>query len=190
MCNPTLVVAAASSALQYQQSVAAQKAQRSAQIRQNEIANQNLQNKRLALQENLLRKTKKNLKVLSIKEKQARAKKASFLASDRGFSRSSNTYQFLLNNFQNNIGDIRDSVLGNIRFDAQQFQNDYSNLNTMYESQTTFVTTVDRVTAGMAAGLNYAKAHYDYKSKIKANELDKKYSFGDFNMEEYEMDRM
>ena len=188
MCNPTLVVAAASSALQYQQSVAAQKAQRSAQIRQNEIANQNLQNKRLALQENLLRKTKKNLKVLSIKEKQARAKKASFLASDRGFS--GNSYQFLLNNFQNNIGDIRDSVLGNIRFDAQQFQNDYSNLNTMYESQTTFVTTVDRVTAGMAAGLNYAKAHYDYKSKIKANELDKKYSFGDFNMEEYEMDRM
>lgn len=189
MCDP-VTVAAASAALQYQQSVAAQKNQRNAQIRQNEIANQNLQNKRRALQENLIRKTKKNLKILGIKEKEARAKKAKFLASDRGISQSSNTYQFLLNNFQNNIGDIRDSVLGNIRFDAQQFQNDYSNLNTMYESQTTFVTTVDRVTAGMAAGLNFAKDYNDYKSKMKANELDKKYSYGDFNMEEYEMDRM
>ena len=45
MCNPTLVVAAASSALQYQQSVQAQKAQRDAALRQNEIANKNLQNK-------------------------------------------------------------------------------------------------------------------------------------------------
>ena len=84
MCNPTLVVAAASSALQYQQSVQAQKAQRDAALRQNEIANKNLQNKRIALQQNLIRKTKKNLKVLSIKEKEARANKAKFLASDRG----------------------------------------------------------------------------------------------------------
>jgi len=189
MCNPTLVVAAASSAMQYQQSVQAQKAQRDAALRQNEIANKNLQNKRIALQQNLIRKTKKNLKVLSIKEKKARANKAKFLASDRGISRSSNTYQFLLNNFQNNIGDIRSSIFGNIKFDAQNFQTNYSNLNTMYESQTAFVPTVNRGASALAAGLNYAKAHVDYKNKLSANDLtSSKYSYEDLT--EYDMDRM
>ena len=59
MCNPTLAVAAASTALQYQQSINAQKAQRDAQQRQNEIALKNLQNKRLAIQQNLIQKTKR-----------------------------------------------------------------------------------------------------------------------------------
>jgi len=169
MCNPTLAVAAASTALQYQQSINAQKAQRDAQTRQNELALKNLQNKRLAIQENLIQRTKKNLKVLSIREKQARSKKAKFLASDRGFS--GNTYQFLLNNFENNIGDIRSTIFGNIQFDARQFQNNYSNLNTMYENQSTYVSNVDYGTTALVAGLNYSKSYLDYKNKLSANEV-------------------
>ena len=115
MCNPTLVVAGLSAGLQYQQSINAQKAQRDAALRQNEIANKNLENKQKNCTSTKFNsKTKKNLKVLSIKEKKARANKAKFLASDRGFS--GNTYQFLLNNFENNIGDIRSTIFGNIKF--------------------------------------------------------------------------
>lgn len=178
MCNPTLVVAGLSAGLQYQQSINAQKAQRDAALRQNEIANKNLLNKRIALQQNLIQKTKKNLKVLSIKEKKARANKAKFLASDRGFS--GNTYQFLLNNFQNNIGDIRSTIFGNIKFDAQQFQNNYSNLNTMYESQTAYIPSVDRGTTALVAGLNYAQSHMNYKNRMsQAGVSEPKYSYED-----------
>lgn len=187
MCNPTLVVAGLSAGLQYQQSINAQKAQRDAALRQNEIANKNLQNKRIALQQNLISKTKKNLKVLSIKEKKARANKAKFLASDRGFS--GNTYQFLLNNFENNIGDIRSTIFGNIKFDAQQFQNNYSNLNTMYEGQTAYVPNVDYGTTALVSGLSFAKSYYDYNNKLAANDLKSpKYTYEDLT--EYEADRM
>ena len=80
MCNPTLAVAAASSALQYQQSVKQQKAERDAQIRQNEIALANLNNRRASLQTKITQKTKKNLKILGIKEREARRNKAEFKA--------------------------------------------------------------------------------------------------------------
>ena len=56
MCNPTLVVAGLSAGLQYQQSIQAQKAQRDAQIRQNEIAKKNLENRRTNLQAKLIQK--------------------------------------------------------------------------------------------------------------------------------------
>ena len=59
MCNPTLVVSAVSAGLQYQQSIQAQKAQRDAQIRQNEIAKKNLENRRTNLQAKLIQKTKR-----------------------------------------------------------------------------------------------------------------------------------
>ena len=184
MCNPTLAVAAASSALQYQQSINAQKAQRDAQQRQNELALKNLQNKRVALQQNLIQKTKKKLKVLSIREKQARSKKAKFLASDRGFS--GNTYQFLLNNFENNIGDIRSTIFGNIQFDARQFQNNYSNLNTMYENQSTYVSNVDYGTTALVAGLNYTQSYLNYKNSTAKSGVDTpKYSYEDLTDAEY-----
>ena len=187
MCSPTLVVSGISAGLQYRQSINAQKAQKDAQIRQNEIALANLNNRRANIQTGLIAKTKKNLKILGIKEKEARNKKAQFKASDRGIG--GNTYQFLVQNFDNNLADISKTVLGNIQFDRQQFRRDYLNLNSVYDRQSTFVTNVDRMTPALVAGLNYSKDYFDYKSKIKANELDKKYSFGDFNLEEYEADR-
>ena len=188
MCSPTLVVSGISAGLQYQQSVDEQKSRRDAQIRQNEIALANLNNRRASLQTKITQKTKKNLKILGIKEREARRNKAEFKASDRGIG--GNTYQFLVQNFDNNLADVSKTVLGNIEFDRQQFRRDYLNLNSVYDRQSTFVTNVDRRTPALAAGLSYSKSYFDYKNKIKANELNKKYSFGDFNLEEYEEDRM
>jgi len=168
MCNPTLVVAGLSAGLQYQQSIQAQKAQRDAQIRQNEIAKKNLENRRTNLQAKLIQKTKKNLKVIGLKEKEAKRKKAKFLASERGFT--GNTYNFLLGNYDDRLGDIRSTVLGNINFDANQFRNDYLGLNTLYESQTSYVTNVDYGTTAAVAGLNYSKSYLDYKNKQTALE--------------------
>ena len=168
MCNPTLVVSAVSAGLQYQQSIQAQKAQRDAQIRQNEIAKKNLENRRTNLQAKLIQKTKKNLKVIGLKEKEAKRKKAKFLASERGFT--GNTYNFLLGNYDDRLGDIRSTVLGNINFDANQFRNDYLGLNTIYESQTSYVTNVDYGTTAAVAGLNYSKSYLDYKNKQTALE--------------------
>ena len=189
MCSPTLVVSGISAGLQYRQSIEAQKAQRDAQIRQNEIALANLNNRRANLQTKITQKTKKNLKILGIKEREARSKKASFKASDRGIG--GNTYQFLVQNFDNNLADISKSVLGNIQFDRQQFRRDYLNLNTLYDSQSTYVTNVDRRTPALVAGLNFSKSYFDYKNKLAANEINKpKYSFEDFDFNEYEEDRM
>ena len=176
MCNPTLVVAGATAALQYQTSIQAQKAQRDAQIRQNEIAKKNLDNRRTNLQAKLIQKTKKNLKVIGLKEDEARRKKSTFLASERGFT--GNTYNFLLSNYDDNLGDIRNTVLGNISFDANQFRNNYLGLNTLYESQTSYITNVDRGTTAAVAGLNYAKSYVDYKNKQTSLEVNTpKYSY-------------
>jgi hypothetical protein len=189
MCNPTLAVAAASSALQYQQSVKQQKAERDAQIRQNEIALANLNNRRASLQTKITQKTKKNLKILGIKEREARRNKAEFKASDRGIG--GNTYQFLVQNFDNNLADVSKTVLGNIEFDRQQFRRDYLNLNALYDSQSTYVTNVDRKTPALVAGLSYSKSYFDYKNKLAANEISKpKYGYEDFDFNEYERDRM
>ena len=176
MCNPTLVVSAVSAGLQYQQSIQAQKAQRDAQIRQNEIAKKNLENRRTNLQAKLIQKTKKNLKVIGLKEKEATRKKAKFLASERGFT--GNTYNFLLGNYDDRLGNIRSTILGNINFDANAFRNDYLNLNTLYDSQTSYVTNVDYGTTGLVAGLNYSKSYLDYKNKQSVLETNtQKYSY-------------
>lgn len=186
MCNPTLVVAGISAGLQYQQSVAQQKAQREAQIRQNEIARKNLENRRTQIQSQLIQKTKKNLKILEIKEKEGRNKKSQFLASDRGFT--GNTYKFLVGNFEDSLGGVRNTVLGNIQFDADQFRNNYLNLNDVYNSQTTFVTNVDRGTSALVAGLDYSKSYLDYKNKQTALETNTpKYSYEDIINDEYNL---
>jgi len=186
MCNPTLVIAGISAGLQYQQSVAQQKAMRDAQLRQNEIAKKNLENKRAKLQADLIQKSKKNLKILSIKEKEARRKKSQFLASERGFT--GNTYSYLVGNFEDSLGNVRNSVLGNIQFDANQFRNNYLGLNDVYNSQTTFVTNVDRGTSALSAGLNYASAYYDYKNKQGVAGTDvKEYSYDEIINDEYNL---
>ena len=45
-------------------------------------------------------------------------------------------------------------------------RNNYSNLNTMYENQSTYVTNVDYGTTALVAGLNYTKSYLDYKNKL------------------------
>jgi len=61
----------------------------------------------------------------------------------------------------------------------------------LYDSQSTYVTNVDRTTTALVAGLNYSKSYFDYKNKLAANEISSpKYSYEDFNFIEYEEDRM
>ena len=169
MCNPQLVIAGISAGLQYRQSVQAQKAQRDAQIRQNEIARKNLENKRTTLQTNLISKTKKNLKKIGDVEKQYTKKRSTFLASDRGFT--GNTYNSLLGNYYDYEGNLKTTLLGNIEQDTVNFRNDYLYANDVYDSQTTYITNVDRTTPAISAGLSFGNAYYGQKAKQDLNDL-------------------
>lgn len=169
MCNPTLVVAGLSAGLAYQQSMAAQKAQRDAQIRQNEIAKNNLENKRTNNALKLRKTNKSRLEKLKIKTDELRRRKSKFLASDTGYT--GNTYEFLLGNYLDVEGQATATTFGNIENDKFQYNLNYSYLNDAYDAQTTFVTTPDARTTGLAAGLNFAGSYYNYKAQQNANNV-------------------
>lgn len=169
MCNPTLVVAGLSAGLQYQQSMAAQKAQRDAQIRQNEIAKRNLENRRTNQNLSLIKKTKSRLEKLKIKKDELRRRRSTFLASDTGFT--GNTYEFLLGNYFDVEGQSVANTFGNIEADKFQYDLNYQYLNDVYDSQTTYVTSPDATTTGLAAGLKFAGSYYGYKAQQNANNV-------------------
>ena len=72
MCNPTLVVAGLSAGMQYQQSMATQKAQQAQQIRQNQIAKNNQIQRAKAESLKLKQSTEKNLEKLRLAEGESR----------------------------------------------------------------------------------------------------------------------
>jgi len=178
MCNPSLVIAAVSSGIQYQQSVTAQKEARNLAIRQNEINKRDLDNRRANQQAQLIQKTTANLEKAGKAEKEFRRRRASFQAQDTGFT--GNTYDTLLANYYDNEGGYRNAVLGNIQQDVSQFKQDYDTANLIYESRTNYVTPVDRNFTALSAGLRFANSYYDYKYKEEIKGvLNERYKFDD-----------
>lgn len=168
MCNPTLIVAAASAAFTYQQSVDAQKTQREAQIRQNQIALKNLENRRANQQTELIQKTTRNLQKIGKAETEYRRRRATFMSMDKGFT--GNTYEGLLANYYDFEGQYRNAVLGNIETDKAQFRNDYLTGNNIYDSQTTYVTNVNYAGSAVNSGLQFATSYYNYKAQQELKE--------------------
>jgi hypothetical protein len=177
MCNP-VAIAAASAVFTYQQSVEAQKTQRDAQIRQNEIAAKNLENRRANLQTELIQKTTRNIQKIGKAESEYKRRRASFRAMDKGFT--GNTYEGLLANYYDFEGQYRNAVLGNIATDKAQFRNDYLTANNIYDSQTTYVTNVNYAGSAINSGLQFATSYYNYKSQQELKEaINPKYTYNE-----------
>ena len=108
MCNPTLIVAGASSVLQYQVANAQQKAIQDQQKRQNEIAMRNREARMVNKGRQLIEKTKSRLEKIGEAEKVARKKRSIFKVNRENIT--GNTYDFLLQNYYRTEGQYRNRV--------------------------------------------------------------------------------
>ena len=164
MCNPTLIVAGASSVLQYQVANAQQKAIQDQQKRQNEIALQNRERRMVTKTTQLIEKTKSRLEKIGEAEKVARKKRSIFKVNRENIT--GNTYDFLLANYYDKEATYRNRVLGNI--DRSKFNYLYNTLPALdlnYQREATMVSPVTRGYNMASAGLSFASTYYDYKSK-------------------------
>ncbi len=181
MCNPTLIISGLSAGLQFATSMSEQKAQKKRQERQNQIALDNLIQRRHAENLKLRQSSAKNLKKIEEAERDVRRRRAKFRT---GKTFTGNTYNTLLANYFRNEADYRNTVLGNIKKNKFQFSKTMEALSTTYDAQTTYVTSPNFLYTAGASALSFAGDYYAYKAKMNANNVTPDYYTYDPSIED------
>ncbi len=174
MCvEPTtalLIASVASAGIQYQQTVATQKAQQQAQQRQNDIAQRN------AIQ----RYAAEGLKIRQLADQSAqkglqaslktRAEKAKFIASagDAGGIALSGSTEALYMDFDRVKGNYDNSLTNNLGINVSQYRRNLEAIQFGQEAQSTYVTPPNPELAFATGVLNVANTYYGLEAE-KAN---------------------
>ena len=81
----------------------------------------------------------------------------------------------------------RNRVLGNIESSKFQYLQDLKSIDLRYDSQSTYVSPVDRKMNALSSGLSFGSTYYDYKAKQNRYQTNNdKYDYRDFNVDEYD----
>ena len=185
MCNPTLAIAGAQAVMQYQVANEQQKAVQAQQRRQNEIALANRNQAIVSKQRKLIQITKGRLEKIGEGEKLSRKKRATFKVNKENFT--GNSYDFLLANYYDKEAGYRNRILGNIESSKFQYLQDLKSIDLRYDSQSTYVSPVDRKMNALSSSLSFGSTYYDYKAKQNRYQTNSdKYDYKDFNIDEYD----
>tara|TARA_B100000959_G_C14977357_1_gene622059 strand:+ start:986 stop:1552 length:567 start_codon:yes stop_codon:yes gene_type:complete len=186
MCNP-YVIMGASALMQYQVATAQQKAVQEQQKRQNKIAMQNRNLGVVSKTRGFIQKTKARLEKIGEAQKISRRKRAKFKVNKEGFTGQS--YDFLLANYYDHEASYRNRILGNIESSKFQYLQDMKAVDLRYDSQSTYLSPVDRSLNAINSGLGFASNYYGYKAKQNSSQTNiERYGYEDFNYKEYEQD--
>tara|TARA_R100000697_G_scaffold60029_2_gene73029 strand:- start:969 stop:1550 length:582 start_codon:yes stop_codon:yes gene_type:complete len=179
MCNPTLAIAGAQAVLQFQVANAQQKAIRDQQIRQNEIAMRNREQAIVSKTRGLIQRTKGRLEKIGEAEKISRRKRATFKVNRENVT--GNSYDFLLANYYDKEANYRNRILGNIASSKFQYLQDLKAVDLRYDSQSTYVSPVDRNMNFASSALSFGSTYYNYKAKQNRFQTNnERYGYGDF----------
>ncbi len=180
MCNPTLAIAGASAVLQYQVANAQQKAIQEQQKRQNEIAMRNREQAIVSKTRGLIQRTKGRLEKIGEAEKISRRKRATFKVNRENLT--GNSYDFLLANYYDTEATYRNRILGNIASSKFQYIQDLKAVDLRYDSQSTYVSPVDKNLNFASSALSFGSTYYDYKAKQnKYQTNNERYSYDDLS---------
>ena len=89
--------------------------------------------------------------------------RATFKVNKENFT--GNSYDFLLANYYDKEAGYRNRVLGNIESSKFQYLQDLKSIDLRYDSQSTYVSPVDRRMNALSSTLNFGSTYYDYKAK-------------------------
>jgi hypothetical protein len=168
MCSPTIALTVASigsSAIQYKQQKAQQKAQYAQQLRQNELAKKNAQQRYASAQLKIRQELSKSAQADLRGTLKSRKARATYLAGagDAGGLAISGSTNALLANYYRTEGNYKTAIQNNMDINISQFERNLEAIQFGQESQSTYVTPPNPNLLFATQALNVANTYYSLK---------------------------